>query len=88
MTKDWVHGVGHSPVLLQIVVRAVIASFPPAWTSSARMLMRLKLMIAAAHSYNQPNETHTFIFAFMFFFFFWIPRLVICSDFENNRRNI
>ena len=27
MTKDWVHGVGHSPVcqiLLQIVVRAVI----------------------------------------------------------------
>ena len=29
MTKDWVHGVGHSPVcqiLLQIVVRAVITS--------------------------------------------------------------
>ena len=32
MTKDWVHGVGHSPVcqiLLQIVVRAVITSSPP-----------------------------------------------------------
>ena len=41
MTKDWVHGVGHSPVcqiLLQIVVRAVITCFPPAWTSSAGML--------------------------------------------------
>ena len=41
MTKDWVHGVGHSPVcqmLLQIVVRAVIKSSPPAWTSSAGML--------------------------------------------------
>ena len=41
MTKDWVHGVGHSPVrqiLLQIVVRAVITSSPPAWTSSAGML--------------------------------------------------
>ena len=41
MAKDWVHGVGHSPVcqiLLQIVVRAVITSFPPAWTSSAGML--------------------------------------------------
>ena len=40
MTKDWVHGVGHSPVcqiLLQIVVRAVITS-PPAWTRSAGML--------------------------------------------------
>ena len=40
MTKDWVHGVGHSPVcqiLLQIVVRAVITSSPPAWTSSAGM---------------------------------------------------
>ena len=37
MTKDWVHGVGHSPVcqiLLQIVVRPVITSSPPAWTSS------------------------------------------------------
>ena len=36
-----VHGVGHSPVcqiLLQIVVRAVITSSPPAWTSSAGML--------------------------------------------------
>ena len=41
MTKDLVHGVGHSPVfqiLLQIVVRAVITSSPPAWTSSAGML--------------------------------------------------
>ena len=41
MTKDWVHGVGHSPVcqiLLQIVMRAVITSSPPAWTSSAGML--------------------------------------------------
>ena len=40
MTKDWVQGVGHSPVcqtLLQIVVRAVIASSPPAWTSSTEM---------------------------------------------------
>ena len=42
MTKDWVHGVGHSPVsqiLLQIVVRAVITSSLPAWTSSAEMLL-------------------------------------------------
>ena len=41
MTKDWVHGVGHSPVcqiLLQIVVKAVITSSPPAWTSFAGML--------------------------------------------------
>ena len=41
MTKDWVHGVSHSPVcqiLLQIVVRAAITSSPPAWTSSAGML--------------------------------------------------
>ena len=41
MTKDWVHGVGHSPVcqiLWQIVVRVVITSSPPAWTSSAGML--------------------------------------------------
>ena len=41
MTKDWVHGVGHSPVcqiLSQIVVRTVITSSPPAWTSSAGML--------------------------------------------------
>ena len=41
MTKDWVHEVGHSPVcqiLLQIVVRAVITSPPPVWTSSAGML--------------------------------------------------
>ena len=44
MIKDWVHGVGHSPVcqiLLQIVVRAVIASSPPAWTSVAGMLSTL-----------------------------------------------
>ena len=41
MTKDWVHGVGHFPVcqiLLQIVVRPVITSSPPAWTSSTGML--------------------------------------------------
>ena len=41
MTKDWVNGVGHSPVcqiLVQIVVRAVITSSPPAWISSAEML--------------------------------------------------
>ena len=41
MTKDWVHGVGHSPVcqiLSQIVVKAVITSSPPAWTGSAGML--------------------------------------------------
>ena len=41
MTKDWVNGVGHSPVcqiLLQIVVRALITSSLHAWTSSAGML--------------------------------------------------
>ena len=41
MTKDCFHGVGHSPVcqiLLQIVVRAVITSSPPARTSFAGML--------------------------------------------------
>ena len=41
MTEDWIHGAGHSPVcqiLLQIVVRVVITSSPPAWTRSARML--------------------------------------------------
>ena len=41
LAKDWVHGVGHSPVcqiLLQIAVRAVISSSPPAWASSAGML--------------------------------------------------
>ena len=35
-------GVGHSPVcqiLLQIVVKAVVTSSPPAWTSSAGMLL-------------------------------------------------
>ena len=41
ITKDWVHRVGLSlacQILLQIVVRAVITSSPPAWTSSAGML--------------------------------------------------
>ena len=41
MIKNWVHGVSHSPVcqiLLQIVVRAVITSSSPTWTSSAEML--------------------------------------------------
>ena len=43
MTKDWVYGVGHSPVcqiLLQIVARALamITFSPPAWTCSAGML--------------------------------------------------
>ena len=41
MTKDWVHRAGYSPVcqiLLQIVVRAMIKSSPPALTSSAGML--------------------------------------------------
>ena len=41
MTKDWVHSVGHFPVckmLMQIVVRVVITSSPPASTSSAGML--------------------------------------------------
>ena len=41
MTKDWVLGVGHSPVcqiLLQTVVKAMITSSPPAWASSAGML--------------------------------------------------
>ena len=41
VTKDWVHGVGYSPVcqiLLQIVVRAVITSFLSAWASSNWML--------------------------------------------------
>ena len=41
MTMDWVHGVGHFPfcqILLQIIVRAVITSSPPAWISPAGML--------------------------------------------------
>ena len=41
-TKDWVHRDGHFPVcqlLSQIVVRSVITSSPPAWTSSAGMLL-------------------------------------------------
>ena len=45
MTKDWVHGVGQSPVrqiLLQIVVRAVIAFSPSAWTSTGECF-RLQL---------------------------------------------
>ena len=40
MTKDWGHGVCHSSVcqiLLQIVVKAVITSSPPVWSSSAWM---------------------------------------------------
>ena len=44
MMKDWVHGVGHSSVcqiLLQIVMRSVITSSPPTWTSSAEMLSTL-----------------------------------------------
>ena len=36
ITKDLVHGVGRQ-ILLQIVVRAVTTSSPPAWTSSAGM---------------------------------------------------
>ena len=40
ITKDWVQGVGHSPVcqMLQFVARAVITSSPSAWTRSAGML--------------------------------------------------
>ena len=41
MTKDWVHGVGHSAacqILLQIVVRAVVTPSQPARTSSAGIL--------------------------------------------------
>ena len=41
MTMNRVHGAGHSPVcriLLQIVVKTVITSSPPAWTSPAGML--------------------------------------------------
>ena len=41
MTMNWVDSVGHSQVcqtLLQIVVKTVITSSPPAWTSSAGML--------------------------------------------------
>ena len=44
MTKEWVHGVGHSPVcqiLSQIVVRAVITSSPPVWTNSDGMFSTL-----------------------------------------------
>ena len=40
MTKDWVRGVGYSPVcqiLSQIVVRAVVTSSPPAWTSAGML---------------------------------------------------
>ena len=39
--KDWVHGVSHSPVcqiLLQIIMKAVITSSPPSWTTIAGML--------------------------------------------------
>ena len=41
MTKDRVHGVGHSPVcqiLLHIAMKAAITSSLPSWTSSAGML--------------------------------------------------
>ena len=41
MTKDWIQGAGHFPVcqiLSQIVVKAVITSYPPAWTRPAGML--------------------------------------------------
>ena len=58
MTKDWVHGVGYSPVckiLLQIVVRVVITSSPPAWTSSAGML----LTPANFPFFNDCTETST-----------------------------
>ena len=44
MPKDWVHRVCHSSVcqiLLQIVVRVVITSSPPAWTSSSGTLSTL-----------------------------------------------
>ena len=37
MTRDWVHGMGHSPVcqiLLQILCKALITESPPACTSS------------------------------------------------------
>ena len=50
MTKDWVHGVGHSPVcqiLLQIVVTAAITSSPPAWTSSAGVLSTSAMIFIA-----------------------------------------
>ena len=42
MTYDWVHKVGQSlayQILLQSVVRTVITSSSPAWTSSAGMLL-------------------------------------------------
>ena len=57
MTKDWVHGVGHFPVsqvLLQIVVRAVITSSPPAWTSSAG-ICRLQLISLSSIIVMQPS---------------------------------
>ena len=41
ITSDWVHGVGHSPVLqilLQISLKTSIMVSPPAWTSSAGIL--------------------------------------------------
>ena len=58
MTKDWVHGDGHSPVcqiMLQIVVRAVITSSPPAWTSSAGMFCRLQLTFLSSMIVLQPQ---------------------------------
>ena len=59
MTKDWVHGVGHSPacqILLQIVVRAVITSSPPAWTSSAGIFCRLQLTFLFSMIVLQPQR--------------------------------
>ena len=41
MISEWIHGVGHSPVLkvwMQIVVGALTMVSPPACTSSAAML--------------------------------------------------
>ena len=55
-----VHGVGHSPVcqiLLQIVMRAVITSSPPAWTSSAGMC---RLQLTSLSSMN-PGHTSSLI---------------------------
>ena len=57
MTKDWVHGVGRSPVcqiLSQIVVRAVITSSPPAWTSSTGMLSTPAVFSISAMILLQP----------------------------------
>ena len=42
ITKDWFHGVGHSPVcqiLSQIVVIVVITSSPPIWTKRSYIVV-------------------------------------------------